>query len=92
MTIAERIRRWSEDVARRVDRPAEVVEAVYDEDLSRILMRLALLEPLERGELRCYVTGEPLSWDNLGGLVGTADGPRLISEAAIERVAEVATR
>ncbi len=66
------------------DRKRENVEAVFDDDLWRILRDLELLEPLDRGELRCHLTGTPLTRDNIGGLIGTPTGPKLIADTYAE--------
>ncbi len=45
-----------------------IIKAVHDEDLERVLRKLGLYEKLVRGELRCAICGRPLSPKNLGGL------------------------
>jgi hypothetical protein len=83
MTITERLGSWRKDAARRAERRSEVVEAVYDEDLWLILAKMALLTRLDAGELQCAITGVPLSRENLGGLIGSREGPKLISDEAL---------
>lgn len=83
MTIVERVRTWNRDLSRRADRRTEMVDAVYDSDLWSILDELGLLQRLDAGELRCAHTGVALSRDNVGALVGSPSGPKLISEQAL---------
>ena len=45
-----------------------IIKAIHDEDLERVLRRLGLYEKLIRGELRCAICGRPLSPKNIGGL------------------------
>lgn len=75
--------RWRRRIFARQQRPTVVVPAVSDSDLPRILEDLGLLRPFERGELHCPVTGQTLCWNNLGGLIGSTNGPRLVSEQGL---------
>lgn len=61
-------------------RPEQRVHAVLDDDLWPILGELALLAPLDNGELVCLQTGVRLTRDNVGGIVVTEDGPQLIAD------------
>jgi hypothetical protein len=67
-------------LGRRGHRRTEILDAVYDDDLWDMLGKWGLLEPLDRGELSCAFTGVPLTRDNLGGIVTTAEGPKLVAE------------
>lgn len=67
--------------AREAQRGIERVDAVYDDQLWNILEHFGLLERLDAGELRCAVTSVPLTRDNIGGLIGTPSGPRLIADS-----------
>ena len=51
-----------------MSRAVNVIKAVHDVDLERVLRRLGLYEKLARGELRCVVCSRPLSLENLSGL------------------------
>ena len=44
----------------------EIIHAVHDMDLEELLKNLELLEPLEKGELRCSICGKPISRENIG--------------------------
>ena len=68
-------------VSRRLDRELKLVDAVYDDELWKILDAYGLLAKLDAGELTCQVTGVKLTRDNVGGLIGSPDGPRLICDA-----------
>lgn len=79
-------------VSRRLDRELRPVDAVYDDELWSILDAYGLLARLDAGELRCHVTGVPLTRDNVGGLIGSPDGPRLICDAVEAAEAAEAAR
>jgi len=51
-----------------LSRAVNVIKAVHDVDLERVLRRLGLYEKLARRELRCAVCGRPLSLESLGRL------------------------
>ncbi|MDB4906350.1 MAG: hypothetical protein JWO05_1134 [Gemmatimonadetes bacterium] len=80
MTVASLLERQRVRLAQRLHRRVETVDAVFDDDLWKILAEFDLLGPLDRGELRCYYTGIPLSRDNVSGVVGTPNGPQLFVE------------
>ena len=65
-----------------LSRPTLPVDAVLDEDLWLILEELNLLAPLDGGELTCARTGVPLTRENVGGIIITPDGPRVIADLA----------
>lgn len=52
----------------------------WDEEIWSILRHQGLLELLDAGVLRCHVTGVPLTRENVGGIVGTPTGPKLIAD------------
>lgn len=64
----------------QAERVLAAVDAVFDDDIWPILDQYGLLARLDAGELTCYFTGVLLTRDNLGGLIGTAAGPRLIAD------------
>lgn len=68
-------------VSRRLDRKLTSVDAVYDDELWGILASYGLLAKLDAGELTCYLTGVRLTRDNIGGLIGSPEGPRLICDS-----------
>ena len=80
MTIANLIQKTGSKIAGQVERPLETVNAVYDDELWSILERYGLLAQLDAGALRCHLTGVTLTRQNLGGLIGTATGPKLIAD------------
>jgi len=80
-TLIEGASSKSDHAVRQLDGKFQSVDAVYDDDLWLILEHFSLLAPLDRGELNCYVTGVPLTRENIGGLIGTPDGPRLIADS-----------
>jgi len=80
MTLDSILRKIGSDVARHVERPTQRVDAVFDDEIWSILKSYGLLAPLDAGEMRCHLTGVPLTRENLGGLIGTANGPRLIAD------------
>jgi len=45
-----------------------VIKAIHDTDLEKVLKKLGLYERLLRGELRCAICGRLLTSENLGGL------------------------
>jgi hypothetical protein len=69
-------------LSRRFDRRVETVDAVYDDQLWDILESEGLLGKLDAGELTCYWTGIQLSRDNVGGLIVTPEGLKVISDSA----------
>lgn len=83
MTIGGLIDRYRSKIERRFNRRTEEVEAVYDEDLWRILEALDLLDALDSGTLRCAITGALLTRDNVGGVMITPQGPKLIADARL---------
>ena len=74
-----------------MSRAVNVIKAVHDVDLERVLKRLGLYEKLARGELRCAVCGRPLSLENLGGIY-KEDGEVKLLCNRIERLAEAVRR
>ncbi|MDP9176753.1 MAG: hypothetical protein M3O61_03645 [Gemmatimonadota bacterium] len=80
MTIARVLDRAGAEIAQRAARSFQNVDAIYDDELWKILAHFGLLEPLDRGELVCYLTGVQLTRDNVGGLIGTPDGPKVIAD------------
>jgi hypothetical protein len=80
MTLATLLDKTGARAARQLEKPLEAVDAVFDDELWKILSHYGLLEPLDRGELRCHISGVPLTRENVGGLIGTPQGPRLIAD------------
>ena len=80
MTLGAILDNAGAEIAKRAGRPFEKVDAIYDDELWKVLDHYGLLQPLERGELVCYLTGVPLTRDNIGGLIGTPDGPKVIAD------------
>ncbi len=68
-----------------------VVKAIHDSDLERVLKRLGLYEKLLRGELRCAICGRPLTLENLGGLYREDGEVKLVCNR-IECLVEAAER
>lgn len=67
----------------QINRETRGVDAIFDDDLWEFLESNDLLEPLDRGELRCSITGDLLSRDNLGGFfIGEGGKIFLISDSA----------
>lgn len=83
MTLAVLLEKSNAAANRRLDRQVEQVTAVLDADLWPMLEEMGLLADLDAGVLRCYFTQVPLSRENLGGLVSTVSGPKLIAESAL---------
>jgi hypothetical protein len=71
-------------VSRRLDREVRPVVAVYDDELWDILAAYGLLKKLDDGELTCYLSGTKLTRENIGGLVGSPEGPRPICDSIEE--------
>jgi hypothetical protein len=80
MTIATLLDRTTKLLDSRVNRQVETVHAVADAQLWEILQSHGLLSDLDAGRLHCYVTGVPLTRDNVGGMLISPDGPRLIAD------------
>ena len=74
-----------------MSRAVNVIKAVHDVDLERVLRKLGLYEKLARGELRCAVCGRPLSLENLGGIYKENGEVKLVCNR-IECLAEAARR
>jgi hypothetical protein len=74
-----------------LSRAVNVIKAIHDVDLERVLRRLGLYEKLARGELRCAVCGRPLSLENLGGIYKEDGEVKLVCNR-IECLAEAARR
>ena len=74
-----------------MSRAANVIKAVHDVDLERVLRRLELYEKLAQGELRCTVCGRPLSLENLGGIYKEDGEVKLVCNS-IKCLAEAAKR
>ena len=81
MAVKQLIEDARRQVQRRLDRELTVVDAVYDDELWEILDSYGLLEKLDAGELRCSLTGARLTRENVGGLIGSPDGPQLICDS-----------
>jgi len=58
-----------------------VVKAIYDSDLEKILKKLGLYERLLKGELKCAICGRPLTLENLGGLYRENGEVKLVCES-----------
>lgn len=84
MTLGSLFNRANERVHDALHRPLEAVNAVFDDDLWRILSDLGLLASLDAGAETCHLTGVRLTRDNLGGIIGTPAGPRLVSDSAVQ--------
>ena len=82
MTLARTLEHTRARLSRRFDRRIETVDAVYDDELWDILKSHGLLEKLDAGELTCHWTNVKLHRDNVGGLVITPEGLKLISDSA----------
>jgi hypothetical protein len=76
------LRNLGTEATARSNRPLETLDAVFDDQIWEILESYDLLKPLDAGQLRCHLTGVALSRGNLGGLIGTAAGPRLIADTS----------
>lgn len=74
-----------------MSKTVNVIKAVHDVDLERVLKRLGLYEKLARRELRCAVCGRPLSLENLGGIYKENGEVKLVCNR-IECLAEAARR
>ena len=84
MSLGSLLNKAHEKVHEALRRPLESVDAVFDDDLWEILARLGLLSQLDEGRATCYLTGTSLTRDNLGGIIGTPDGPKLVSDSAVQ--------
>ncbi len=84
MTVAQILENARSAVARRLDRRIETLDVVYDDDLWGILDSHGLLNELDAGHLVCYKTGVPLTRDNVGGMIGTPGGPKLIADTVLD--------
>ena len=74
-----------------MSRAINVIKAVHDVDLERVLRRLGLYEKLAREELGCAVCGRPLSLENLGGIYKENGEVKLVCNR-IECLTEAARR
>jgi hypothetical protein len=83
MTLNGLLEKSNAAANRRLDRHVEHVAAVLDSDLWPMLEEMGLLADLDAGKLRCHFSGVALSRENLGGIVSTSAGSRLIAESAI---------
>jgi len=63
------LNRWRGNVYR-----TNVIKAIHDSDLKRVLCKLQLYEKLTGGELKCAICSQPLNSDNLGGLYRDRNG------------------
>lgn len=68
-----------------------VIKAIHDSDLERILKKLGLYEKLVKGELRCAVCGRSLTFENLGGLYRENGEVKLVCNR-VECLVEAAER
>jgi len=68
-----------------------VIKAIHDSDLERVLKKLGLYEKLIKGEFRCAVCGRSLMFENLGGLYRENSGVKLVCNK-VECLVEVAER
>lgn len=68
-----------------------VIKAIHDSDLERVLKKLGLYEKLIKGELRCAVCGRSLTFENLGGLYRENGEVKLVCNR-VECLVEVAER
>ncbi len=50
------------------------IPSMRDVDIRKALAERQLLERFEAGQLRCSVCETPLSWNNLGALIPSAEG------------------
>lgn len=83
MTIAGLLDRTNAAANRRLDQHVKNVTAVFDEDLWPMLEEMGLLADLDAGRLSCHFSGIPLTRQNVGGLVRTSAGVKLIAESAV---------
>jgi len=51
-----------------------IIRAIHDTDLVKVLTRLGLYEGVVEGRYRCFVCGERITLDNIGGLFKSRDG------------------
>ncbi len=68
-----------------------IVKAIHDSDLEKVLKKLGLYERLIRGELKCAICGRPLTLENLGGLYRENGEVKLVCNR-IECLVEAAER
>ena len=80
MTIATLLERGTRKLDARVNPHVETIRAVSDDQLWEILEANGLLSELDSGALVCYVTGVPLTRENVGGIVIASDGPHLVAD------------
>jgi hypothetical protein len=83
MTIAELLDKSNAAANRHLNRHVQHVTAVLESDLWPMLEEMGLLADLDAGNLRCYFSGVPLTRENVGGIVSTPSGSRLIAESAL---------
>lgn len=83
MTLDGLLDRTHAAANRRLDRQVRQVTAVLDSDLWPMLQEMGLLADLDAGRLYCHFTGVALTRQNVGGVVSTPEGPRLIADSAI---------
>jgi len=50
------------------------IKAIHDTDLVKILKKLGLYEGVVEGRYRCFVCGNKITLDNIGGLFKSRDG------------------
>lgn len=74
-----------------MSRVTNVIKAIHDVDLVRVLRRLGLYDALTRGELVCSICGRKLTLDSLGGVYKEGKSVKLVCDR-IECLAEVARR
>ncbi|NPV30495.1 MAG: hypothetical protein HPY58_12775 [Firmicutes bacterium] len=51
----------------------EVINAVYKDDLDKVLVAVGLSSAIDSGQLKCVVCGEPVTRENLGAFVPDGD-------------------
>ena len=47
--------------------------AIHDVDLKKVLIKLGLYDKVVNGEVKCFVCGRPINWNNIGGVFKSKD-------------------
>lgn len=58
--------------------PKRPLNALYEEELRAFLEAHHLLEPLQRGELKCVVCGDVLTEENIGAFIRKGEGFQIV--------------
>jgi len=61
----------------------EIIKAVHDQDLEKLLNKLGLLEQFQRGLLKCGFCNKVVTFDNLQGLYKEGEETKMICDSPL---------